>query len=339
MQILLNKEKLDFTLENETTLLDVILSIENWLEQQNVVISAINVDGLELTPDMQEKLEEFQVSNINNVEIETATHTEFAFQSLNDAGRYIDRFLSEIDKGRENFILNKNEKIDGLNWLADIIFSSANVLQVNISSIFINHTNLEEVIAFLVLSSEQLEKKKHDDLFFYDYFVTGVRERLDLLKQMLPLIIQHAIFQLNNEDNYLRDDNIIKIIKSLKNDVYIMAPTLEKISQNFQSGKDLDALIGIKKVSGVLDNLVNSLTRIGQLLGLNYKVLQISGRTIEEINKSLLDVLTQIFNAFQDQDTVLLADLIEYELSDFFELYKGVLETLTIIANQKKMVN
>jgi hypothetical protein len=118
-----------------------------------------------------------------------------------------------------------------------------------------------------------------------------------------------------------------------------MAPTLEKISENFQSGNDVEALIGIKKIAGVLDNLVMSLKRIEDILSLDYTTMKIGDKTISEINKNLLDIITEIFNAFKDKDTVLLADLIEYELGDYFDIYKDVLETLTIIANQKKMVN
>ncbi len=339
MEILVNNEKLKFTLENETTLLDIIESVENWLNSQNAVISLINVDGKELSPEMKDKLEEINLDKVKNVSIETASPMEIALVSLHDSAVYIDRFISEIDKGRESFLKNKNEKIEGINWVSDVIFTSSRILQINISNLFNENDSLEETLAFMALSVEQLENKKHDDSFFYDYFVTGMREKLELLKKFVPIIIEQAIFQNRETGDEFDDDNILKIIKTLKTNVYSMAPTLEKISESFQSGDDVSALIGIKKIAGILDNLVLTLKKIEDILALDYSNMEVSGKTIQETNKSLLDIITQIFNAFKDKDTVLLADLIEYELSEYFEQYKNILETLTIITNQKKMVN
>lgn len=339
MQILINNEKLDFTLENERNLFEVIESIENWLNENHVVISLIDVDGIEVNPNMKDKLRDFEIDKISDVKIETSTQSDMAIMSLKDAYLYLDKFIDEFKKEKDGFLANKDDKIEGLLWLSDLIFGCCNVLHVNVSSIFSDESSLEELLAFLALSSEQLEKKKHDDVFFYDYFSSGVKEKLEKLQSVIPIIIQQAIFQTQENKTKVNNENIIHVITSLKNNVYTMSPVLTKISENFQSGNDIEALIGIKKVTGVLDNLIISLKRIEDILGLDYNKLDVNGQPIEEINKKLLDLLTEIFEAFKNQDTVLLSDLIEYELIEYFETYKDVLETLSIITNQKKMVN
>ncbi len=339
MEIHVNNEKLNFTLENESTVLEIIESVEHWLNNQNVVISYINVDGAEITPEKKNELIGISLSDVNNISIETASPSEIALVSLQDSKLYIDTFLEEIDKGRDYFLSDKDEKIEGLKWVSDMIFTSSRVLGISIPNMFYENDSLEETLAFMALSVEQLENKKRDDSFFYDYFATGIREKLVVLKEFIPILIQQAVFQSHHNEGDFNDTNILHVLSTLKTNIYGMASTLEKISESFQSGDDINALIGIKKITGVLDNLVITLKRIEDLLGLDYTKMQVAGKTVHEMNKNLLDIITEIFNAFKDKDTVLLADLIEYELSEYFDYYKDVLETLTIITNQKKMVN
>lgn len=339
MKININEETLNFTLENEKNLLQIIDTIEEWLMQKQIVINTLNVDGKEVDVTNRQKLETLELKEISIVNIETLSKVEMALSSITDASSYIDRFLKEMDKEKEEFLNNKDEKIEGLRWLSDLLFSASVALNVNCASLFVDENSLEEVIAFLSLSANELETKKHDNIFFYDYFMVGVKEKLKVLKSFVPIIISHSFFHSENEKSQLRDDNIRKVLTGLKNNLYHMSPTLTKISENLQSGNDVEALIGIKKIAGVLENLVSSIKRIEDLLGLNFEELKVNGKEIENINKNLLTLLNELFDAFQKQDTVLLADLIEYELIEYFESYKDVIETLIIITNQKKMVN
>jgi hypothetical protein len=339
MEISINTEKLDFTLEKERTLLEVIESLENWLSEQKVVINVINVDGKDLSPEDKEILGGFNINEISNVMIQTSTKIEMALAGLSDAKHYTDTFINELSKSRDEFLLSKDEKIEGLRWVSDVVFTSASVLQVNVGTVFVEETTLEENLAFLILSATELENKKHDNIFFYDYFVGGVKDRLLKLKEFIPLVVTRAMFESNEEDGAVNDDNIKLVLKNLKNDLYNLTPTLGKISENFQSGKDIEALIGIKKISGVLDGLISTLKKVEQIMGLDFKKLEVFEENVDDINKSLLEMLNEVFDAFKNQDMVLLSDLMEYEMGEYFNKYKDVIETLIIISNQKKMVN
>ncbi|HEO66394.1 MAG TPA: hypothetical protein ENI73_11080, partial [Spirochaetes bacterium] len=98
MDIVIEGNKLDFELEKENNVLEVVESIEGWLSQKYEVIDELTIDGNSVLPSEKDKLEGTLVSETDVVEIKTLNHLEYAIHSLLELQDYLNRFVDRLNE-------------------------------------------------------------------------------------------------------------------------------------------------------------------------------------------------------------------------------------------------
>jgi len=92
MTIKINGKPLDFSLDNEKTLGEVLASLEQWLSGSGHRLSEINIDGKAAGASMLEELFDKDVKQINNLDICTNAVSELAAASLQSLQKDIDEY-------------------------------------------------------------------------------------------------------------------------------------------------------------------------------------------------------------------------------------------------------
>ena len=107
-----------------------------------------------------------------------------------------------------------------------------------------------------------------------------------------------------------------------------LLPGFEKATQLFRTGNEqeanryfLDIIDGIEWFSEVV-------TQTLAATGVDPATLKLGTETLQDRNERLLSYTTQMVEANQNRDWVLLADLIEYELTPFYEEWQTLLPHL-----------
>ncbi|MFQ5483149.1 MAG: hypothetical protein ACE5ER_10360 [Nitrospinaceae bacterium] len=107
-----------------------------------------------------------------------------------------------------------------------------------------------------------------------------------------------------------------------------LLPGIEKTAAMFRTGSEqeanqllLNVVDGIEWFSEVVDSIIEA-------KNLQAADLSFQGKTVAALKNSLLDLTSKMLKANQNQDWVLLADLLEYEIHPFYENWKTILPEL-----------
>ncbi|MFC2140182.1 hypothetical protein ACFLQ1_00510 [Candidatus Auribacterota bacterium] len=117
----------------------------------------------------------------------------------------------------------------------------------------------------------------------------------------------------------LKVEEEIKIINRALNEAYQYLPKLsnglEDISLLLQAGSRNEAYDKFSDCLNGWIQIINLLQSIEKIKEISYEKIDLKEGTIKDVNIRLLELLEETKEAMQNDDTVSLSDLIEYELS------------------------
>lgn len=327
MEIKLCGQVIDFTLENEKNVLQVVESMEDWLTSKQQLITELKVNGTHFGLNNREQLEDMSISSTNLIEIEAYTDNEWAIICLMEAKEYISRFKFQLENNENDFFKDKQEKIDGLMWIVEVILGSCKILVVNPEEVFYKDIALCEVISAINISILAMSTKKHNKQYLITEWKEKIITDLNDLYNLIDKMVQNYITTLHDNGENI---NLIlhKKLKEQLELIDIIISKLDEISTNFLSGKEKDAYEQINKIFSMINNLIATLKTAKDFFGIDFNTLKVSNTNAYIIDKEFLQILNEIHKALESKNVVLLSDLLEYELSSKLINYKEILNRI-----------
>ncbi len=329
MEIFVNNEKLNFQLENEKNLREVLDAINEWLFQHGKVVDQIVINEKVFNDDM-EALENVLLEDVNVLRLTIIDIDVLVRNSLAEIQNYISG-MKEIISVKEKFTEDQiNKIINGIRWITKILEKcdklykySKNFKDKEFNYIAEVH-GLEKSIYILekFIKKGQMDKciefLNSNFIALLEKWVKGIDKLIDFsvgFKKGIAVNRKKVANQIYNI--------ITKIPDMLK--------LIEVTAVDLQSGAEKEAMKNIQILTGILESIVGLLQVIKSTFSLDYNNIYYENKSIEEFNKELKEILNEMVSALENKDTVLIADLIEYELSPRLEKY---IEILKIIAKE-----
>ncbi|GEM_PF-1296511 len=291
MVILLNGEKLDVTLENEKSVSDIIESLTNELNKREIVITSITVDDKKY--DIGEKeLKGLSIEKINVLEVEASKKEELVETLLEECKKVLGNISNEI---RKNSFKHAKEISELLSWVKETLETINRLSFFDLTEARLITSTIDQIISYT--------EDKNRDINRYGSIISII----DSLTKYIDAV------RLKFSTNYSisRDE----ILEAVSESVTI----LPEISEAFQMGRDREAFDKINRIISVLE--ICSVYLKKNFINFSDVEKDDIGKLYEGINI----LLTQIVEAFENSDAVLLGDLLEYELPDKLEKYKRII--------------
>ncbi len=291
MDIKINGQTLDVTLENEKTAYDIIDSIIHELNGKDSIISSIEIDGHFYSLD-DEGLKSISIDNIKFINIEIAKKEELVISLLDECKNMLFNISGDMKK---NGFSHSKEFNDLFQWVIETIDSINQISQFKMVEAKLLISTINQIIDYL--NGDQKELSKIETL-------TSIIENLVTYLDAIQLKIS-TNFSVSKD----------QVTESINGCVEL----LPEISEAFQMGRDKEALSKINTVISVLEMCCIYLRK--NLSGFSSSERDEIDGLYNEINA----LLSRIVEAFENGDVVLLGDLLEYELPDKLESYKNII--------------
>lgn len=326
MEILINDEKIEFELESEKNVGDIIKGLENWIVENGNVIESISIDSITVPFDYS--CSEFgrNISLVKELKVITSTQIELAVNTIVTVGEYVTRMLSEY--AGPDSLTCYDSILEGMKLIYSGTVDSSRIL--NINSIFvINRKGITLKDVLLEMNEFILiyEKKYIDS--------EGIKKLQDLLKNMLYYISK--IFKWAVIKNYLffKDWDKTKTSSFLgeifRDLSYVCSNSFqifESIAKNLQIGEDRKALGDLYYLTELLDEVISILKITKIMYTIDLKSLLISDKSIEGLFNEITDHLKSVENAFKSGDMITVGDVLEYEIKPLFEQVPELFEKM-----------
>jgi len=312
MRIVVDGSTLEFKLENEKNLGDVLESLGEWVRRFGNVIDGVYLDG-GAVPLVQvpEELSR-DIGTVDEVRIVTVPNARLALDTLASLGDYI-RTLTTGDLSDPS---GCEEIIEGLSLIIEGVRNALGVLNVKPLVVLLeNEKTVDDVLRELGREVQNLEKRypgKED--------ADRLKKLLNGLLTALPKSVKWATLKNEVLYNRLGTRTTGEVVNDLLRIARRTSEKFTRVGENLQTGHDLDAVRDLNVITEVIDEIIYVLRMV---LGEKGDV-----RTEEDkgLFKKLSECLSNVEGAFKNGDMITVGDLIEYDLKGLFTELIGLCE-------------
>ncbi len=305
MEIAVNNEKIDFTLENERTLGEVIAAVEAWLNKSNLVAASIYLvlrDSDKQERDLIEEPEEnwsgTPIGRIERLVITARLVMEIQFSNIQTVLSYLDLLKSAVEKRDQS-------KIEDLLQGREDTFKSLNLIYTS----SLNPSSLQEINDLRSL----LEGANAETILAWP---DGVRKRaldiIEVLDGMLSTRLDEMI-------------NPFTVLASSIKELELASNEIKDVSVLLQTGQEQKAMAAIIEFADLSQRLLRVLSSLEESSHISLKELKIGEERASSFFADFNGILRELLGAFDTKDTVLIGDLLEYEVAPRIELFLNFL--------------
>ena len=283
MEIMINNTILDTTLENEKYLGEVVDAVTQWLAESNMNIKEIFQDGENLSMDQTGTWWNRNISDINKLDIVALTNFEKYTEDL----QIVYQYITMLEKA-----------IQSMNFpLAADLITDAEIIGETLDYFFPKHGTTEEYSKKLKQLIEKSSIRKAKE----------TTENADLVE-----FLKNTAFLLQQRINEVTDP--AGMLQASAKTLSDLTPEISNVSVLLQTGKDKQALDSVIAFVELSENIIRLYSIIKETQVIDLNSITVDGIAFNAFYKDFNDILKELADAFESSDTVLIGDLLEYEI-------------------------
>ncbi len=292
MQITINDETIDYTLEAEKGLGEVVDGISTWLNQAGLTIRTIKKDSTELELTDQTEWREEPLEQVSQLEIEAVTPWEL--------------FQEKLAAVTEYFNMLENSLEDDIESAANLFEEAPAVSQLLNDCIHPELGNRFNSEVGELIDSSQIEQRK--------------AELGELAKNLRVIAAERLRETVDPRGEF---ESLLPILNdSIEN--------ITDVSVLMQTGDESRAMGYVLQFVEQAEKLMRLIGIIRKLDLADLDSITIENKSIPEYHGELNNLLSELMDAVRSGDTVTIGDLLEYEIAPRFEDLVSVLESVDV---------
>ncbi|MFN3660113.1 MAG: hypothetical protein ACK4TN_02615, partial [Brevinematales bacterium] len=228
MQLYINGEKIDVTIEDEKTALDVVMSLTRIFAEEDKIITGVTINDKFYSSD-DDALAKIPVEKIEKIEIEVSGKQEVVETLLQKSQEICTSVAEDL---RANGYAHVDQYREIMEWILEVIEIVQSLSPVEmVENSLIRHTLLD------LLQYFQSEEKNEQD-------ITHLIQVMQSLSRYFELLVSKVVVPVRIEK------------EDLSNALNGLLEILPQIAESFQLGQDKLAFDKIHQVISVLESAV-----------------------------------------------------------------------------------
>lgn len=292
MKIYINQDEIDFTLEKENVLGDVFDSVEQWLSEQSYSITELFLDDQELFLTERETWEQLPFRESESLRFNALTLKELKEQNLSTILNYCRMLQLSLKEGNLELL---NELLGEYSYIE----GSYSILLEDFSNSIKDH--MAQIL------------KENGFIPEGDRTEDNVKTVLEAF-MMLEAVIQGRLDEIRTP--HRSGTECYGAITALM-------PQMENVSLMLQTGKDKDAMDVIIRFTELFQKLLRVYTYLPADTQENHN------QDLKEYIKDMSGILKELTEAFTSEDSVLMGDLMEYEILPRMKSFPRYFESIS----------
>ncbi len=311
MEFFINGQNLNVTFDGSETVEKIFNDINSWCEQSNFIINQITINKEYQFYSVDEKIFDMfkNKDDIGDVYIEAISHFEYAYNSFINIVDYI-RLLASAEITDK---INVSEIVDGSNIVVDGIPRTT----------FLLGTSLEKYdiigeIKIFEARIERLKELENDSEAATQCFINDIQPFLrdTFLKTILSILDDIEVNLLLSISSDITQTNALYRIGILNSFIDPLVNVINDIVSYIQIGDDKQGFLKIEKFSKSIEIIFLIISKVLNAYELEYESISYNGVTFTSFIDEINEFMNAIVEAFDNNDYVTVADILEYEIKD-----------------------
>jgi hypothetical protein len=287
VEIQINNQNLDFTIEEDETLGQVVEDIEAWLKGTDLVLFSVKHADLELLATPYEQWGSTPHTDVGTLDVTVKHARELAALNLQTILEYLELLEQSIRT-------NNGARLEELH-------SGFSALTESLQKHFPNSEQHLQTLIDLFGDSQTGQ------------ILAWTDERRDQALKLIDLVYSQVSFRLQEHQDPKA------ALKTLSEALTVCIEEVSEISILLQTGRDKQAMDTIVRFSELSQNLARLLSSIFPGNG---------NKDLQNFYQDLGKILSELLEAFEAKDSVLIGDLMEYEIAPRLERLRTILQEL-----------
>lgn len=294
MEIQINNQNLDFSIESNETLGDVVKGIEAWLEGTDLVLYSVKHGEQELLSLPSEQWAQTPHGEVGTLNVMVKHTRELTLLNLQTILEYLGMLKQGISAGGDRQNRQLKELLAGFPALVESLRKhfpdSESILQTLVT--LFGDTEADQVLSWG-------EEKKAQAYNLIDLISTQVSFRLQELQDPKAAL------------------------RTLSGALKVCIEEISEISILLQTGKDRQAMDTMVRFSELSQSLVRV---VASVFSENHSQVDVGGMSLRDFYIELNSILAELLEAFEAKDSVLIGDLMEYEIAPRLQQLRSFLQ-------------
>ncbi|MBL4889646.1 MAG: hypothetical protein JKX97_06465 [Candidatus Lindowbacteria bacterium] len=325
MEIYLNGQPLDFEIEGESNLRDIIDSVSKWLYERGAVLISVRNGGHAIDFADDGVVGKIDLAKIEILEMESQNARLLVIETISELGQYLDRVARLAPQIGEDDISDEsvNQLLEGIEWSVDVLLRVEEILQLKYSEIEIEDEKLHKRLLRLGDMRDHIEEafNSKNQIALRLLMKESMAPLADSVVRALPKILDAAKLGKVVDDQLEELDEVLEAIKSLPEN-------LERIAVKISIGDSSKGMEEFADAIGSLERAFSLIDFCRRHMAISNDVFIVEERSFDERSAALSGVLDELIQAFERKDKVLIGDLIEYEIAPETEALAKVIQQI-----------
>ncbi len=312
MEIKINNHPVEFQLEEENTIADVVDYFIDWSNERELVLFRIEIDGEFFTAD---DLPDKNLSDMQYMNFIIESKADLVFSSVDEGARYCDRAAKVIDRiisDDEYGIEELRHLPSGIDWIQGVFHSVLGILDVSPQEFRYRDRSLEDYLGDLLGLKSEIPDLK-DRKAAADYFSS--RERIFVsLKEIFRILLLSDEMKAMILHSIDSPDIIVSTLQSLREHLDGEVQNIEEIAVAFQSGKDSEGASRLQRFIDFFFSYSRVCYQVAPVFGIELSEVVNGGISLLDRNRRIQDMLNETIEIMENQDYISLSDILEYEI-------------------------
>lgn len=283
MDIRINDQPIEFTLENEESLGDIISGIKTWLGDSGYRITSIEHDGKVINPDIvqSETWQQKPIAGISSINVTVLSPIEQYGQNLHTMYQYITLLNRALAAHNLALIEQLREELPQIiNHIDEYVGGGSSYGKA-----------LEQLVGASGILDGELKPQV---------------EKLQEFCSNLMIILSSRLNELTNPFDEL---------KLTANALKEVVPKLPEVSILLQTGRDKEAMNSIIEFAEISEKLIRLYRVLKDRGYTGFEDTTIEDQSFSDFYNELNGIFRELEEAFNSRDSVLIGDLLEYEVA------------------------
>lgn len=325
VEILLNGKPVEYEIENESTVGEIVDGLAQWLSEQGSVIVSARLDGrfFEASEDLE--VRNLALSSHKKLELESQNARLLVVETISELSQYLDR-VARLAPGLAEKEIPKeavDQLVEGLLWAEDVFKRVEEILQITYRDIEFEGERLHKRLLRLGDIRDHITEaySSGNTAALAGILRESIAPLCDSLVRSIPSIVEKGELEIPHREMVDELGELLPIVAALP-------ARLEAIAIKISIG---DSAKGMEEFAEATSSLERAFTLIDSIrvdFALTAEDLAIEGRSFKERNEALGGILTELIAAFERKDRVLIGDLIEYEIAPITDALAKLMEKI-----------
>lgn len=325
VEIKLNGQKIEYEIEAETSIGQVIDSMSKWLYQRGGVIVSVRMNGKSIDFADDEKVRALSIKKVDLLEMESQNARLLVIETINELGQYLDR-VARLSPQMTDDELNEEsvgQLLEGLTWCIDVLNRVEELLHIKYNEVKIEGEKFHKRLLRLGDIRDHIDEasRSGNRTALHHIIRESVAPLCDSIVRALPQILDKANLSQNKDDVLDELDDVLDIVRALPEN-------FENIAVKISIGDSAKGMEEFAAAVGSLEKAFSLIDHCRRHLAMSLDLFTVEDKSFDERSAAISKVLDELIAAFERKDRVLIGDLIEYEIAPETEALCSILEQI-----------